>query len=70
MRAFNARYGPVFPEPQAVFSDAPIVKGTDGTSKMSKSIIGEALTVVLQLRWDELRGRGPTAVIARDAGAD
>ena len=38
VRAFNARYGEVFPEPQAVFSDAPIVKGTDGVTKMSKSL--------------------------------
>ncbi len=30
-----------------------------GQSKMSRRIIGEALLVVLQLRWDELRGRGP-----------
>ncbi len=38
VRAFNGRYGEVFPEPQAVFSDAPIVKGTDGANKMSKSL--------------------------------
>ena len=38
VRAFNARYGEVFPEPEAVFSDAPVVKGTDGVSKMSKSL--------------------------------
>jgi tryptophanyl-tRNA synthetase len=38
VRAFNARYGEVFPEPQAVFSDAPVVKGTDGENKMSKSL--------------------------------
>jgi tryptophanyl-tRNA synthetase len=38
VRAFNARYGEVFPEPQAVFSEAPIVKGTDGAAKMSKSL--------------------------------
>lgn len=38
VRAFNARYGDVFPEPQAVFSEAPIVKGTDGAAKMSKSL--------------------------------
>ncbi len=38
VRAFNGRYGEVFPEPQAVFSDAPIVKGTDGSAKMSKSL--------------------------------
>ena len=38
VRAFNGRYGEVFPEPQAVFSEAPTVKGTDGASKMSKSL--------------------------------
>jgi dolichol-phosphate mannosyltransferase len=30
-----------------------------GQSKMSRRIIVEALTVVVQLRWDELRGRRP-----------
>jgi dolichol-phosphate mannosyltransferase len=30
-----------------------------GVSKMSRRIIGEALAVVLRLRWEELRGRGP-----------
>jgi dolichol-phosphate mannosyltransferase len=30
-----------------------------GASKMSRRIIGEALLVVLRLRWEELRGRGP-----------
>ena len=38
VRTFNSRYGEVFPEPQAVFSDAPVVKGTDGANKMSKSL--------------------------------
>jgi tryptophanyl-tRNA synthetase len=38
VRSFNARYGEVFPEPEAVFSDAPIVRGTDGAAKMSKSL--------------------------------
>jgi tryptophanyl-tRNA synthetase len=37
VRAFNRRYGPIFPEPQPVFSDAPVVLGTDGVRKMSKS---------------------------------
>jgi dolichol-phosphate mannosyltransferase len=32
-----------------------------GRSKMSRRIIVEALLVVLRLRWDELRGRGPAA---------
>jgi tryptophanyl-tRNA synthetase len=38
VRAFNARYGETFPEPQAVFTEAPVVLGTDGAKKMSKSI--------------------------------
>jgi tryptophanyl-tRNA synthetase len=38
VRAFNARYGPVFVEPEAVFTDSPIVRGTDGQAKMSKSL--------------------------------
>ncbi|MGZ6329321.1 MAG: tryptophan--tRNA ligase, partial [Candidatus Limnocylindrales bacterium] len=38
VRAFNARYGEVFVEPQAVFTDSPVVKGTDGQLKMSKSL--------------------------------
>ena len=37
VRAFNHRYGPIFPEPNAVFTDAPVVLGTDGVRKMSKS---------------------------------
>jgi len=37
VRAFNARYGPIFPEPTAVYTDAPLVMGTDGQRKMSKS---------------------------------
>ena len=38
VRAFNARYGDTFPEPQAVYTEAPIVLGTDGVRKMSKSL--------------------------------
>ncbi|MGH2456639.1 MAG: tryptophan--tRNA ligase [Candidatus Limnocylindria bacterium] len=37
VRAFNRRYGEIFPEPQAVYTDAPVVLGTDGARKMSKS---------------------------------
>lgn len=37
VRAFNTRYGDIFVEPQAVFTDSPIVRGTDGGAKMSKS---------------------------------
>ena len=38
VRAFNHRYGDTFPEPKAVFTDAPVVLGTDGVRKMSKSL--------------------------------
>ncbi len=38
VRAFNNRYGETFPEPQAVFTEAPTVLGTDGVRKMSKSV--------------------------------
>jgi len=38
-RRFNRTYGAVFPEPQIVLNpDAPLVKGTDGKAKMSKSL--------------------------------
>jgi len=55
VRAWNARYGAVFPEPEAVFTDSPIVKGTDGANKMSKSlgnvveIFGEEETIRRQV---------------------
>jgi tryptophanyl-tRNA synthetase len=38
VRAFNNRYGETFPEPQAVYTEAPVVLGTDGIRKMSKSV--------------------------------
>ena len=38
-----------------------------GQSKMSRRIVGEALVVVVQLRWDELRGRGPRPRARPDA---
>ena len=38
VRAFNGRYGETFPEPEAVFTEAPVVLGTDGVRKMSKSV--------------------------------
>jgi dolichol-phosphate mannosyltransferase len=50
------RAGARVTEVPIIFKDREV-----GTSKMSKSIILEALVVVLQLRWEELRGRGPTA---------
>jgi tryptophanyl-tRNA synthetase len=44
VRAFNARYGDTFPEPQAVFTESPVVLGTDGVKKMSKSL-GNAIDI-------------------------
>jgi tryptophanyl-tRNA synthetase len=38
VRSFNNRYGNTFPEPMAVHTESPIVLGTDGVRKMSKSI--------------------------------
>ncbi|MBA2382313.1 MAG: tryptophan--tRNA ligase [Chloroflexi bacterium] len=38
VRAFNRRYGETFPEPKAVYTEAPVVLGTDGVRKMSKSV--------------------------------
>jgi tryptophanyl-tRNA synthetase len=38
VRRFNTMYGDVFPEPQAVHTEAPIVLGTDGVRKMGKSL--------------------------------
>jgi tryptophanyl-tRNA synthetase len=37
-RKFNTRFQPVFPEPQAILSCAPKVLGTEGKSKMSKTL--------------------------------
>ena len=38
-RRFNRTYGNLFPEPQTVLNpEAPLVKGTDGKAKMSKSL--------------------------------
>jgi tryptophanyl-tRNA synthetase len=38
VRAFNHRYGQTFPEPEAVYTEAPVVLGTDGVRKMAKSV--------------------------------
>ena len=49
-----SRLGARVAEVPIVFRDRQV-----GQSKMSRRIIVEALLVVLTLRWDELRGRGP-----------
>jgi tryptophanyl-tRNA synthetase len=38
LRAWNRRYGELFVEPDAVFTDSPVILGTDGVHKMSKSL--------------------------------
>ncbi|MBA3876425.1 MAG: tryptophan--tRNA ligase [Anaerolinea sp.] len=38
VRAFNRRYGETFPEPREVHTETPVVMGTDGLRRMSKSI--------------------------------
>jgi tryptophanyl-tRNA synthetase len=43
-RRFNARYGDVFPVPEIVASETPVLIGTDGQAKMSKSL-GNAINL-------------------------
>ena len=38
VRRFNNIFEPIFPEPKAVLTEAPMIFGTDGFSKMSKSL--------------------------------
>src|SRR6516164_337153 len=59
-RRFNERYGPVFPEPDALLSAAPLLLGTDG-AKMSKS---RGNAIALRASADE------TAAIIRGAKTD
>ena len=47
VRAFHHRYGETFPEPQAVYTEAPVVLGTDGVRKMSKSL-GNAIEILAE----------------------
>jgi tryptophanyl-tRNA synthetase len=47
VRAFNRRYGEVFPEPQAVYTESPTILGTDGVAKMSKSL-GNTIDVLAE----------------------
>jgi tryptophanyl-tRNA synthetase len=37
-RRFNRIYAPVFPEPRALLTETPLVKGTDGKQRMSKTV--------------------------------
>ena len=55
-----ARSGARIVETPITFRDRRV-----GRSKMSRRIVGEALVVVLLLRWEQLRGRNPLAGVAR-----
>ena len=57
------RAGATVVEVPIVFRDREV-----GVSKMSRRIVVEALLVVLTLRWEELRGRGPGARVRPAAG--
>jgi tryptophanyl-tRNA synthetase len=54
-RSFNHKFGETFPEPTAVFTESPVVLGTDGEKKMSKSmnntidILSDAETIKKQV---------------------
>ncbi len=55
-RRFNDRFAvqkPVFPEPQALLSQAPLILGLDGSKKMSKS---RNNTIALSITEDETAG--------------
>jgi tryptophanyl-tRNA synthetase len=47
VRRFNTQYGDTFPEPEAVHTEAPVVLGTDGVRKMSKSL-GNAIEILAE----------------------
>ena len=49
------RYGETFPEPQAVFTEAPVVLGTDGVRKMSKSL-GNTIEILAEPDVDPAAG--------------
>jgi tryptophanyl-tRNA synthetase len=55
-RKFNTRFGDTFPEPQVLLSDAPKILGTDGSSKMSKSLNNSiGLLEPPEAIWEKLR---------------
>jgi tryptophanyl-tRNA synthetase len=55
-RKFNTRFGNTFPEPKVLLSDAPRILGTDGGSKMSKSLNNAiGLLEPPEMIWEKLR---------------
>ena len=71
-RKWNARFGEVFPEPQARLSNTPRILGLDGKAKMSKSL-GNAIGLLdpPELIEKKLKGRlhGSVEAEARGSGA-
>ena len=59
VRRFNNLFGPTFPEPQAKLTPAPLILGTDGQQKMSKSLDNH---IELALTPEETRKRVMTMV--------
>jgi tryptophanyl-tRNA synthetase len=55
-RKFNARFSPIFPEPEELLSLAPRILGVDGQSKMSKSL-GNYIGILEEEAdvWEKLR---------------
>ncbi len=70
-RRFNGLYGPVFPIPQTLVGDIPLLPGTDGKAKMSKSL-GNAIYLSDDPQTVEARVMSmftdPTRVHATDPG--
>ncbi len=55
-RSFNRKFGPVFPEPETLLSEAKRIMGVDGESKMSKSLGNHlGLTEPPEVIWEKLR---------------
>ena len=38
VRKFNRTYSPIFPEPRALLTESPLIRGTDGKQRMSKTV--------------------------------
>ncbi|HET7467962.1 MAG TPA: tryptophan--tRNA ligase [Candidatus Dormibacteraeota bacterium] len=38
VRKFNRTYAPIFPEPRALLTEEPLIRGTDGKQRMSKTV--------------------------------
>ncbi len=55
-RRFNSRYGETFPEPDWLLSQTPRIMGTDGKTKMSKSLSNEiGILEAPEVIWEKLR---------------